>query len=75
MEFLGAWVPLVPVTPGVGADVVSYTSEPMILGMLEHLGVDLPLGVLGLAAEFKPNATQEEFYFSFMVLCLLHGLF
>jgi hypothetical protein len=47
----------------------------MILGMLEHLGVDLPLGVLGLAAEFKPNATQEEFYFSFMVLCLLHGLF
>ena len=28
-EFLGAWVPLVPVTSGVGADVVS--SSPLIL--------------------------------------------
>ena len=28
-EFLGAWVLLVPVTPGVGADVVS--SSPLIL--------------------------------------------
>ena len=29
VEFLGAWVLLVPVTPGVGADVVS--SSPLIL--------------------------------------------
>jgi hypothetical protein len=29
VEFLGACVPLVPVTPGVGADVVS--SSPLIL--------------------------------------------
>ena len=41
-EFLAAWVPLVPVTSGVGADVVS--SSPlilsMILGALECLGMD-----------------------------------
>ena len=56
MEFLGAWVPLVPVTSCVGADVcVLLTSDPMILGVLEHLGVDLPLGVVGLAAEFPPK--------------------
>ena len=29
VEFLGAWVPLVPVTPCLGADVVS--SSPLIL--------------------------------------------
>ena len=29
VEFLGAWVPLLPVSPGVGADVVS--SSPLIL--------------------------------------------
>ena len=27
----------------------------MILGLLEHLGVDLPLGVVGLAVEFVPK--------------------
>ena len=27
----------------------------MILGVLEHLGVDLPLGAVGLAAEFAPK--------------------
>ena len=27
----------------------------MILGMLEHLGVELPLGVVGLAVEFAPK--------------------
>lgn len=52
MEFLGAWIPLVPVTSSIGTDVVS--SSPLILwylGMLEPLGVELTLGVLGLAAE------------------------
>ena len=39
----------VPVTPGVGADVVA--SSPMILEALELLGVQLPLGVVGLGAE------------------------
>jgi hypothetical protein len=27
----------------------------MILGMLEHLGVELPLGVVGLAVKFAPK--------------------
>ena len=29
--------------------------DPGILGVLEHLGVELPLGVVGLAAEFAPK--------------------
>jgi hypothetical protein len=28
----------------------------MILGVLEYLGVELPLGVVGLAAEFNETA-------------------
>ena len=43
----------VPVTPGVGADVVA--SSPMILEALELLGVQLPLGVVGLGAELAPK--------------------
>ena len=27
----------------------------MILGVLEHLGVELPLGIVGLAVEFAPK--------------------
>ena len=30
-------------------------SDPMILGVLECLGVELPLGVVGLVAEFGPK--------------------
>ena len=54
VEFLGAWVPLVPVTPGVAADrwFVLLTSDPFILGMLDHLAVDIPLGVMEQAVEF-----------------------
>ena len=33
---------------------VLLTSDPKILGILEHLGVELPLGVERLAAEFMP---------------------
>jgi hypothetical protein len=29
--------------------------DPVILGMLQHLGVELPLGVVGLAVEFAPK--------------------
>jgi hypothetical protein len=29
--------------------------NPNILGMLDHLGVELPLSVVGLAVEFKPK--------------------
>ena len=31
------------------------TSNPLILGTLEYMGVNLPLGIVGLAAEFKPK--------------------
>ena len=37
---------------GVGADVVAFSP---VLGMLEHLGVELPLGVVGLGAELEPK--------------------
>ena len=45
---------LVPVTPGVAADrwFVLLTSDPFILGMLDHLAVDIPLGVMEQAVEF-----------------------
>ena len=29
--------------------------DPLILGELEHLGVELPLCIVGLAAEFAPK--------------------
>jgi hypothetical protein len=38
--------------PVLGTDV---SSSALILGVLEHLGVELPLGVVGLAAEFVPK--------------------
>ena len=38
-----------PVPLGVGADVV--VSSPLILSVLDHLGVELPLCVVGLGAE------------------------
>jgi hypothetical protein len=41
--FVGPWILLVPVTPGVGTDIVS--SDTMILGILERLGIQLPLSV------------------------------
>lgn len=47
--FLLPWIPLVLVTSGIGVDVVA--SSPMILGMLDHLQIELPLGVWGLGVE------------------------
>lgn len=35
-----------------GRCYVLFTSDPVVLGMLECLGVDLPLGVVGLTEEF-----------------------
>ena len=32
----------------------------MILGVLECLGVELPLGVVGLAVEFVPKVCSEH---------------
>ena len=48
VEFLHAWVLPVPVT-GYRCCVL-FSSDPLILGALERLGVELPLGVVGLAA-------------------------
>ena len=53
VEFLRAWVLLVPVTSSVGDRCcVLLTSDLLILGSLECLGVELSLGVVGLTAEF-----------------------
>jgi len=43
------WIPWVPVTPSVVADIVA--SSPVILCMLEQLGIELLLGVVGLGVE------------------------
>jgi hypothetical protein len=32
---------------------------PMVMGVLEHLGVELPLGVVGLAAEFAQGTGPD----------------
>ena len=53
VEFLGAWVPLDPVTTDLGAVILSSSSDAMILGVLECLGVDL--GFVGLGTEFVPK--------------------
>jgi hypothetical protein len=34
----------------------------MILGMLDHLGVELSLGVVGLVAEFKAKVNRHRLY-------------
>ena len=34
-------------------------SDPIIIGILEHLEVELPLGVKGLAAELVPKVDHE----------------
>lgn len=45
-----------PVTLGFGAGVVD---SPEILGVLEHLGVGLPLGVVGVGAEAAPQVCSR----------------
>ena len=42
---------------------VLLTSDPMILGVLELLGVALPLGVVGLAMEFVPKVCHKESFY------------
>ena len=41
------------VTPSVRSDVVA--TSPGILGVIKNLGVELPLGVVGLCAETVPK--------------------
>lgn len=45
-ELLCLWILGDPVTWGVRAVVL--TSLPMIWGIFQHLGVELPLGIVGL---------------------------
>lgn len=54
--FLGPLMLLVPVTPGVGADIVASSS--MILGVFEYLGAELPLGVLSSFFFFLNQGTN-----------------
>ena len=37
---------------------VLLTPNPKILGVLEHLGVELLLGSVGLASEFEPKVNR-----------------
>lgn len=51
-----------PVGPSylvVGADVVP-SSSPVILGMLEYLEVEIPLGVVVLGTELVPKSAQGQ---------------
>lgn len=57
-RFLHLWILWVPVTPGVGADVV--TSFPVILGMSVHWGVWLPLGVVRLVSRSAQGTGSEQ---------------
>jgi hypothetical protein len=61
-------------------DVVA--SSPIILGVSEHLGVELPLGVVELGAELEPKVcpgywlspqgnSHFKLYFSLMLLKFL----
>ena len=33
--------------------------DPVMLGVLEHLRVDLPLGIMGITADFTPKSVQS----------------
>jgi hypothetical protein len=49
-ELLGVKLPLGPWDPGVTKVLGSW--DPIILGVLDCLGVELPLGVVGLSSKF-----------------------
>jgi hypothetical protein len=55
--FLHSWMLRVPVTLGIEADVVA---SPMILGVTEHLGIELPLGVVRVGEEPAPQSTGSN---------------
>lgn len=59
-DFLHPWVLGNPVTPGVGPDVVSCS--PVMLGILQHLGLELPLAVMGLGEEPLPKVYVEPWF-------------
>jgi hypothetical protein len=49
---------MVSFVEGIMTMTAQGTSNPMILGELEHQGVHLHLCVLGMAAEFTPNISS-----------------
>jgi hypothetical protein len=40
----------------------------MILGMLEYLGVELPLGIVGLAVKYAPKVCQNCLFSNDVIL-------
>jgi hypothetical protein len=46
-----------------GRCCVLLTSDPLILDVLEHLGVELPLGAVGLGAESAQGTSPVSVYF------------
>ena len=69
-DFVGPWILGDPVTLDIRGNAVP--SSPVILGMLEHLGVEHPLGVLGLGVEPVPKVyvfiliiSRKTLFFSF----------
>jgi len=56
---LSIWILEVPVIPGVGAAVVAFS---VILGISEHLGVGLLLGVVGMGEESVPQVCSGHWY-------------
>ena len=57
-KLLGVKLPPGPRDPGVTKFLGSC--DPVILGMLECLGAELPLGVVGLAVEFGTGPDRRK---------------
>ena len=50
------------------------TSDPVFLGLLECLGVELPLGVVGLADKFVPKVCSGHWQDHLFKFCLFYSL-
>ena len=70
-DFLGHWlrseVAIAPGQTGVpmsldprGPNYCFVALSPMILGLSEYLGMDLPLGVVGLVAKLVPKVSSRH---------------
>lgn len=55
-EVLCPWIPGGPSNSRFGAD--ARTSSPIVLGMLEYLGVQLPLVVVQMGTELVPKVSR-----------------
>jgi hypothetical protein len=72
-ESLHAWVLLVPVTPCV-EDRCSSSCLIILLGILECLGLEYPLGIVGVAAEFAFKACSRQWLQMYFYTTLLAKL-